>query len=205
VPTAARRFVPLEIAAVAALAGLYAWRDIALPIAAPLFGIASLSRWARGRSWDDTMRGSRSAGPAALCGLVALALALAAGTPLVELSGRAVEWSQYPIVRGSASQLFAVALLVAITAVAAELALRGWIVERALELGAGPLAAIAIGAVAEGLVWPGHLAARAGAAVFGAGLGALYVAAGRTAGAPIAARVTFVIGALVLEGLRLVG
>lgn len=203
--TAARRLVPVEIAAVVAIAVAYSLGDVALPASAPLFLVASVSRWARGRGWDETVRGSKYTALGALCGVVALVLALAIGTPIVELTGRAVEWSQYPIVRGSGSQLFAVTALVAVSAVAGELALRGWIVERALELGARPMLAVAIGAVAEGVLWPGDLASRLGAAMFGAGLGWLYVASGRTAGASISARVLFQLGALVLEGLRLVG
>ena len=204
-PAAARRLVPLELAAVLAIAAYYALRDPLVPVVAPLFLVATMSCWARGRSWADAVRGSRYLAIGAAAGLVALAAALLAGTPLVELSGRGVEWSQYPIVRGSPHQLFSVALLVAISAVAAELALRGWIVERALELGASTRVAVAVGALAEGIVWPGELAARAGAAIFGTGLGWMYVAAGRRAGAPIAARVMFGLGAVLLEGLRLVG
>ena len=195
----------MEILAIAAIGGVYAWRDFMLPAVVPLFLVATVSRYARGHSWDDAVRGSPYLGAGALAGLVALGLALLAGTPLVELSGRAVEWSQYPIVRGSAHQLFTMAVLVAVGAVAAELALRAWIVERALELGAARWGAVGVGALAEGLLWPGDLVARFGAAVMGAGLGLLYVAAGRRAGAPIAARVVFALGALGLEGLRLVG
>ena len=194
----------MEVLAILVIAAVYAWHDCMLPAVVPLFLVATVSRYARGKSWDDAVRGSPYMGPAALAGLVALGLALLAGTPLVELTGRDVEWSQYPIVRGSAHQLFAVAVLVAVGAVAGELALRAWIVERALELGAARWGAVAIGALAEGVLWPGDLAARLGAAVMGAGLGVLYVAAGRRAGASIAARVLFALGALALEGLKVV-
>ena len=66
------------------------------------------------------------------------------------------------------------------------------IVERLLELSPGPpLLPIAVGALAEAVVSPGDLAARFGAALFGAGLGALYVTGGRSVVAPICARLRF--------------
>ncbi len=45
--------------------------------------------------------------------------------------------------------------------------------------------------------------ARAG--LFGAGLGWMYVAAGRGVVAPIVARIAFVGGAVILEGLKVIG
>lgn len=63
------------------------------------------SRWARRRDWAQLMRADRwtvAVGVAA--GLAGLAIALVAGSPFVELmSGRTVEWSAFPVVRGSAS------------------------------------------------------------------------------------------------------
>lgn len=205
-PRELRGLVPVEIAAVLAIA-LAPWPD-ALPYALPLLVVASLSRWLRRRSWGEHVRGGVA--PLALGVVVgggALVLAIAAGTPVVEaLTGRAVEWSAYPVVRGSASQLAVVALFVGVAALAAELALRGWIVERVLELSPGPAALpVLAGALAEAVVTPGHLGARLGAAVFGAGLGWLYVASGRNVLVPVLARVVFAVGAVVLEGLRLVG
>jgi hypothetical protein len=129
------------------------------------------------------------------------------GTPVIEqLTGRAVEWAAFPIVRGNAIQLVLVSLIVVAMAVASELALRGWIVERLLELSPGPpVLPVLVGAMAEGLVTPGDIAARLGALLFGAGLGWIYVAAGRSAVAPICARVAFTLGVLALEGLRITG
>lgn len=204
-----RGLVPLEIAAVIALA--VAPLPDAIPVALPLFAVASVSRWVRGRDWQQRMGGDRwLVGAGAAAGLVALLVALLAGTPAVEaISGRSIEWSAYPIVRGHAGSLFVVALIVTMTAIATELALRGWIVERVLELvpgrpGAAVLAVLA-GALAEALVTPGDGVARAGAAVFGAGLGWIYLAGGRRLVGPLAARLAFVLVALGLEALRLIG
>jgi hypothetical protein len=46
---------------------------------------------------------------------------------------------------------------------------------------------------------------RIGAVAFGVGLGWIYVAGGRSAAASICARVAFSLGAVVLEGLRIIG
>ncbi len=192
--------MPAELAAVAAIACV----PMPVPRALPLLAVASVSRWARGRTWGE-VASARFAAIGAIAGVIALVAALALGTPAVEaVTGRAVEWSQFPVVRGSASALLTVGMLVALTIVAAELALRGWIVERALELRAPPIAAVLAGALAEAAVSDGDLAARLGAAVVGAALGWMYVAAGRSVVAPICARAAFALGALLLEALRLV-
>jgi hypothetical protein len=148
-----------------------------------------------------------SSAVSAAAGLAALAIAVLAGAPFVEeMSGRAVEWSTFPVVRGSPTQLALVALIAIAMAMANELALRGWIVERVLELSPGPsVLPVLAGAIAEAMVTPGDLAARIGAGAFGAGLGSLYVAAGRSVVAPICARLAFGLGAIVLEALRVIG
>jgi hypothetical protein len=198
--------VPFEVAAILALA-VVPWPD-AVPVALPLFVVATASRWIRRREWSQRMRGDGfTPASSVIAGLVALAIAVVAGTPFVEqMSGRAVEWSAFPVVRGSGSQLVLVALIVIAMAVASELALRGWIVERVLELSPGPpVLPVLVGAMAEALVTPGDVAVRIGAGLFGAGLGGIYVAAGRDVIAPICARVAFSLGALVLEALRIIG
>jgi len=201
------RLVPVEIAAVLAI-GLV---PMPVPRVVPLFAAASLSRWVRGRSWAETFDAPDGhAGRGAAIGVVALVLALVVGTPVVEaVTAQAVQWSTFPIVRGSIPQLCAVAVLVLAAEGAMELAARGWIVERVLELVRPGVAAnalaVAAGGLAEALVTDGGLAARAGAAVFGIGLGALYVAGGRRTTLPLCARLAFALGALLLEGLRLVG
>ena len=123
-----------------------------------------------------------------------------------EMRDRAVEWSTFPIVRGSPTQLALVALIVIAMAIANELALRGWIVERVIELSPGPpVLPVLVGAIAEAVVTRGDLAVRIGAGVFGAGLGWIYVAAGRSIVAPICARIAFGLGAISLEALRVIG
>jgi CAAX prenyl protease-like protein len=201
-----RGLVPFEVAAVLAVA--IAPLPEALPVAVPMVAIASVSRWLRGRSWDERMPAGRGrAGPSAAAGLAALAIALVAGAPVVEaMTGRAVEWSVFPIVRGNPTQLALVAMIVIAMAIANELALRGWIVERMLELSPGPVVLpVLVGALAEAAVTRGDVVVRLGAAVFGAGLGWIYVAAGRSVVAPICARIAFGLGAVVLEALRVIG
>lgn len=201
-----RGLVPFEVAAVLAVA--VAPLPEALPAAVPMLAAASVSRWLRRRSWDERMpAGGGRAGPSTLAGLAALAVALVAGTPVVEvLTGRAVEWSVFPIVRGNPTQLALVAMIVIAMSIASELALRGWIVERMLELSPGPpVLPVLVGAIAEAAVTRGDLATRIGAGVFGLGLGWMYVAAGRSVVAPICARMAFGLGAVVLEALRVIG
>lgn len=179
-----------------------------LQVGIPLVVAASVSRWLRGRSWIEVLGGgSDQAMVGALAGVAALALALVLGTPVIEaLAARAVEWSRFPIVRGSVAQAAMVVVLVSVGAIAAELAFRGWLVERVLELSPGPpLLPVLCGALAEAIVMPGDLAARTGAGLFGAGLGWMYVAAGRSVVAPIVARIAFVGGAVILEGLKVIG
>ena len=205
-PRELRNLVPFEVAAVLALA--IAPLPEPMPVALPLLVVASLSRWLRGRTWSELLHaGNGRAAVSLAAGLAALAIAVVAGAPFVELmSGRTVEWSAFPIVRGNPSQLALVALIVIAMAIASELALRGWIVERVLELSPGPsILPVLVGAIAEAVITPGDLAARIGAGVFGAGLGSLYVAAGRSVLAPICARLAFGLGAVVLEALRVIG
>jgi hypothetical protein len=59
-------------------------------------------------------------------------------------------------------------------------------------------------AAAEALVGPGPLLSRLGMALFGVALGMLYWRAGRRIGPPLAARLAFGLGALILQWLQLV-
>src|SRR6185503_4107687 len=90
-PRALRNLVPFEVAAFVALA--IAPLPEVVPIALPLVVVATASRWARGRSWDQLLQSGRgTAGVGIAAGLGALAVALVASTPFIELmSGRAVE------------------------------------------------------------------------------------------------------------------
>jgi len=205
-PRERRGLVPIELALVLAIA-FVPWPE-GIPVGIPLVIAASVMRWLRGRSWAELVRGGAlHAGVGALAGAVALAFAVVAATPMVEvMAARAVEWSRFPIVRGSASQLGVVLMLVGIGALCAELAFRGWLLERVLELSPGPpYLPVMVGAMAEAIVTPGDLTIRLGAGLFGAGLGWMYVAGGRSIVGPVLARVTFVCGAVVLESLELIG
>ena len=205
-PAARRGLVPVEIGLVVLIAAI-PWPEL-VPVGIPLVVAASVSRWLRGRSWTEVIAGGRDkALVGAAAGVLALGLALLLGTPAIEaLAARGVEWSRFPIVRGSMQQMMMVLVLVSVGALAAELAFRGWLVERVLELSPGPpILPVLCGALAEAIVMPGDFATRVGAGVFGAGLGWMYVASGRSVVAPILARIAFVGGAVVLEALRLIG
>ena len=172
-----RGLVPVEVAAVLAVAAIPL--PDALPIALPLFVAASLARWVRGKSWSDVVRGPGSrAAIGAIAGLAALALAVVLATPLIEGgSQRAIEWAQFPLARGNAQMFVFASLQIVLVAIAWELALRGWIVERVLELSPGPATLpVLVGAFAEAVVVPGDAAVRIGAMILGLGLGAMYVA-----------------------------
>jgi len=214
-PRELRSLVPFEVLAVLALA--FAPLPEPLPAGVPLLVLGSLSRWVRGRSWADVVsgpvgerggpRGNIRAAVGAAAGALALGFAISTGAPAVDtLASRAVEWSAHPIVRGNASLFVMVAAYVAATAVATELALRGWIVERVLELSPGPpILPVLVGGFAEALITPGDGAARLGGALFGIGLGWMYAAGGRNIVAPLCARLVFDLGVVGLEALRLVG
>ncbi len=198
-----RQLVPVEMIAVIAIA-IVPWPPM-VPFALPLAVAGTASRWARGRTWADVTHGSWTrAGIGALVGAVALGVSflVASGNEgLFDLSGRSLDIT----VRGNSTLAVTVIVHVAISAIAAELALRGWIVERVLELSPGsPVLPILVGALAEAIVTPGQLGTRLAVAVFGAGLGWLYVAGGRSAVAPICARVVVQCGAVAIEALRLV-
>lgn len=202
-----RQLVPFEIAAVIGLA--VAPLPERIPIALPLVVAATIARWIRGRSWaelatDGTIGNGRRWLIGMTVGVVALAIAaVASNQGAAALSGRA-EWSEYAVVRGNSTLLVVVLVQVAVSALAAELALRGWIVERVLELAPGsPILPVIVGALAEAVVTPGDPGTRLAAGLFGAGFGWLYVAGGRNVLAPIAARIVFQGGAVLIEALQL--
>jgi hypothetical protein len=198
-----RTLVPFEAAVVLAAA------IIALPVPAvvPLLIAASMSLWLRGRSWAGVLKGpALYAAIGTVAGAAALVLALLVSTPLLEsISDYAVQWSMYPVVRGSGGTAIMIAIVVGVSAVAGELVLRGWLVERVLELRGHPVLAILVAAIAEALISDGDLAMRIGAGVFGVGCGWMYIAGGRSVVAPICARLVFSLGAVLLEALRIIG
>src|SRR5688572_15179517 len=117
-PRELRSLVPFEVAVVIA-AGSVA---LPVPAAVPLLIAASISLWLRGRSWAGVTKGpALYAVIGAAAGALALVSALMVSTPLLEaITDSAVQWSTYPIVRGSTTQAIMVAIVVGVSAVAAE-------------------------------------------------------------------------------------
>jgi uncharacterized membrane protein len=201
-----RGLVPFEIALVLALA--LAPIPDALPIAIPLAVAASIAKWIHGASWGDVVHANSLHAVVGLgAGIAGLLLGLLGGTPLVEaLTSRTVEWSSNAVVRGNTAMLGGVVIFAATVALCMEAALRGWIVERVLDLAPSQkVIAVLVGAFSEAILTPGDFAMRIGAGVFGIGLGWIYIAANRNVLAPILARMTFAIAIVILEGMRVIG
>jgi hypothetical protein len=180
---------------------------VSVPWIAGLLVIATLVNWLRKRSWAERVRGPGIyAAVGAAAGLVGLGLAVLLGTPVVEsVTNQAVQWSTYPVVRGSIGTFVTVAIVVSVASLATELVLRGFVVELGREFTRSNGVAVMMGGLAEALLADGDAVMRLGAGVFGLGLGGMYIAGGRSVLAPLCARLTFALGALLLEALRLVG
>lgn len=196
--------LPVELAALAlaALAPLF-W-ELPVPVVVPLIAVASLSLSVR-RASLASQPGAGSGEQILIgagSGLVALALAVLVATPLLGGGGVAVQWTMFPTVRGSGGQLVTLAVLLAALAVAQEVVFRRWILERAYQLGASGSGSILIAAALEALVGPGPLLSRFGIFLFGCALGMLFWRSGRRLGPPLAARLAFSVGALVLQWLQ---
>lgn len=172
-----------------------------------MFVVASVAMWLRKRSWTSVLHGSPLlAGVGAIAGLVGLGLAVVLGTPLAEaLTEQAVQWSMYPIVRGSTQSFAVIALLVGVGSLVGELVIRGAFVDWLLERRLAPVPAVLLGGFGDALVTSGDVTARLGASMFGIAMGWMFVAAGRSALPAICANVAFSVGALALEALRVVG
>ena len=197
-----RAWFAVELVAIAAIA----IAPVPLPAACALV-VASVSLWARGTSWFVAAPAPAELVPiGVVCGAIALVLALWISEPIAIVTGRAVEWTQYTIVRGSPQAFVMVAIVVGAQAIAIEMALRGWLVPRVLEIAprGGAALAIAASGLAEAAITPGHLMSRIGAYTLGAGSALLFVGAGRRLAAPIACRLTFELGAVLLAALRIV-
>lgn len=199
-----RWLLPVELAVLVACAAAPWFLPWSVPMALPLLAMASVSMAMRR---GTLVAEPRAGGGEALligagAGLVALALAVLVATPALEAAGSPVEWTMFPVVRGSGDQLFITAILVAALAVAQEAIFRRWILERSYQLGASGSGSILIAAAAEGLIGPGSPVARLGMALFGVALGMLYWRGGRRIGPPLAARLAFGLGALVLQALQ---
>jgi membrane protease YdiL (CAAX protease family) len=179
-----------------------------IPAQVPLLAMALISYGIRRQVWADRFAsdGFRWAVGAAT-GAIALGLALAVAPVLETRTGGLVVWSNHGMVRGKLEMFVSFALIVAALAVATELVMRGWIFERLREQLPGRVGvAIAVaGTAAVEAIFTGAPGwGYAGAALVSAALGGLYLAAGRSLVAPIAARLAFELGALALEGLQLV-
>lgn len=194
-----------EIVAVIACAVL----PLPVPAQLPLGVVAVVSYALRRERWEnrfgfDGFRLGLGIGT----GACALVLALVAISPLLTARGAMVAWAEHAMVRGKPDAVVMVVIVVAATAVATELVFRGFILERVRPLvgGRGATAvALAISACVEATVMGGGSARVFGAALVSVALGGLYLATGRSLVAPIAARVTFDVGVVVLEGLKMIG
>ncbi len=181
--------------------------DVSPQVLIGMLVVASIAMWLRKRSWTTVLRGPASfAAIGAAAGLIGLVVSVMIGTPVVEqATDQAVQWSSNPIVRGSPQTFVILAILVSVSALVTELALRGcllvWLLERRLTV----VPAILAAAFVDALVVSGDVTARIGAGVFGIAMGWMFIASGRSALPALCARLTFSVGALGLEALQTVG
>jgi len=202
--------VPYEVGIVLAIALLPL--PVAIPIALPLVIAASISRAVRRRPWSEVSHGGLSRlGLGSLAGAIALGVALLAGNQSLNVlySGQAGEHimavTDLAISSGQPLSIAISVISIGLVAFATELALRGWIVERVLELSPGsPVLPVLVGALAEALITHGDPPVRIASIIFGVGLGWLYIAGNRSVVASASARIVFQCGAFLLEALRVV-
>jgi membrane protease YdiL (CAAX protease family) len=179
------------------------------PAQAPLLLMALISYGIRRKTWTERLAsdGFRWAVGAAT-GAVALGIAFAVAPVLEARTGGLVAWSNHGMVRGKLEMFASMALIVGALAAATELIMRGWILDRLLELlpgRAGIAIAVALTAGLEAILTGAPGWSSVGAALVSAALSGLYLGSGRSLVAPIAARLTFELGVLVLEAFKLVG
>ncbi len=187
------QLAPAEVLAVLVIAVLPLGDTF--PYAALLLAVAATSLLLRRRSWRELIATGQAARALAI-GVAAGAVAVAIATPAIgAFRVTALDWWVIPALHGDATQIAAACGVLLATAVAMELALRGWVIVRMLELSPGPPGLpVAVAALAEAFVTPGPIVSRLGVALFSAGLGTLFTGCGRNVLAPIAARCTFVAG-----------
>jgi hypothetical protein len=166
-------------------------------------------RWFAGRDGDAAARWAGLGGLA--IGAVALAAAWWISPTLLGVTGRAVEWTTEPVVRGSVQLTVTVMVVTLVLGLAAEMVFRRWLLDRVarvvltqgeprpVALAAGVL----IAAVIEAAVSPAGAGPRIGTVLESAGLGAIYVTSGGRLTACLGARIAFDLGALLLQALRL--
>ncbi|MBZ0234957.1 MAG: hypothetical protein K8M05_21695, partial [Deltaproteobacteria bacterium] len=147
----------------------------------------------------------------ATAGAAALAAAFALSPALLETTGRSVEWTTEPVVRGNLQLAVTVALVTVALGVASELVFRRWLLDRvagylhtrgeprAVALVAGVLTA----AVIEAAVSPSGAGFRSGVAMTSLGLGAIYVTGGGRIAGSLTARLVFDVGAIIVQALRM--
>jgi hypothetical protein len=146
-----------------------------------------------------------------IVGGLALAGAWWMSPSLLDVTGRAVEWSTEPVVRGSVGIAATVMVVTLILGIAAEYVFRRWILDgvaawvvargepRQVALAAG----VFVAAVIEAAVSPHGDGPRIGTFIAGLGLGALYVTAGGRITGALTARLVFELGAVMLQAMRL--
>lgn len=183
--------------------------SLPVPAQVPLLVMALISFGVRGQQWSDRFEsdGFRWAIGAAM-GAAALALAFFVVGPALEGgTGGMVGWTRHGMVRGKADAFLMIAIMVGATAIGTELLMRAWILERIREQvpgRAGLLVAVAVTAVIEAVFVGDPGWSCLGAALVSAALSGVYLASRRSLVAPIAARLTFELGALLLEAFKLV-
>jgi hypothetical protein len=196
-------WITVEALAIAATAII----PLPVPAQIPLLSVASISLWVRGGSWSPRFATNRLRVVVGIAvGAAALALAFGVIGPALEAgAGAMIVWTQWGVVRGNVAAAIPVAIVVAALVVATEMILRGWIVERVLELASGWPGRIAAVAIAAGIeaIFLATPENAFGAMLFGAALGSIYLSSGRSLVAPIAARLVFELGIVVLEVARI--
>lgn len=169
----------------------------------PMVIAASLVLWIGGRGWADVGLGGGER-PLAMVGL-GVVIGAASIAALLLVDPNAVAANQPVAVRGSLEVALMVSILVAATAFAAEMT-RGFVISRLIDLGCGPIVAVAIAAATWAAIfgWANPTGA-IGLGAAAAGFGLLYLAGGKRMALPIAAHVTHEIGAVIASALGISG
>ncbi len=200
----------VEIAAVLAAVVLGGkWALMLLLVAGSVVLALRGGRWFEARDTRDGAGWVALGG--VLVGLAGLAAAWAIAPGVLDVTGRAVEWSTDPVVRGSASLAATLMVVTVAFGLAAELVFRRWLLDRvaAAVVGTGEprhvglAAGVLVAAVIEAAVSPAGEGLRLGTALMAGGLGAVYVTSGGRLVACLGARLAFELGAIAVQALRL--
>lgn len=199
----------VEIAAVLAAVVIGGkWALMLLLVAGSLVLALRGGRWFEARDLGDGAGWAALGG--VLVGLAGLAAAWAIAPGVLDVTGRAVEWSTDPVVRGSASLAATLMVVTIAFGLAAELVFRRWLLDRVAAAvvasgeprRVGLAAGVLVAAVIEAAVSPGD-GLRVGTALMAGGLGAVYVTSGGRLVACLGARLAFELGAIAVQALRL--